>query len=665
MKKWTTALVLCGAIAICSPLATPLTVYSSPCTNISVSSLKEGEAGISSTEVFISNSNLEARLKSLLGLGSEDKLKTDSFINSSTYSNTDTTTIKTSLDLSNLELSNISELCQFVWPETLASINLAGNNFGNDELTSVLNFCSYSSGQSITIGSGETAKTIFVASNLKDIIKNINLSFNSIDLNQLSPATLENEKYIWGVQGFDNLSASGLATSSELSLAQYYFRASDFNFVTGNLLVDGTVYSTFNEKLNQVVNIASEYGNGKITINLSGQPKTATGYYTSWSKSIEYTAFSLELLDSVVIERNQKIFELNSGIINISPSSLGYQIIGNPTTRSVGTHTFNIRVYDSNGQTRVLQFPYTVVDTTSPTLSLVGANTIYWSKNKAFDFDKYTATANDSGDSINYLLSYQTDKSESELNADDYTTPNAIIRVTNLDITKLSGDTTPYYIKYFCTDSSGNSATPITRYIYIQEQALDTIVLRSNTKDLILDDEITLEVKPDSNIEMSNYQGFTFEYKWYVDGKLEYTTKGDSINAKSTQTFIFDSTGLKEVKVVLVAKNDTNTIEIQSEILYLDIVPKIDNTQIIIISCSIAILLIILFFSIRVIIKTRRAKKGIAKKAKTSSYTPQPKAPQQSKPSITIVQGSNPNNNGGNINTRPPENSNDNSLWGG
>lgn len=677
MKKWTTTLILCGVLSLGAIGTIPQVPSMEVGASVFVNTLRDGESSISSGEVTISNPKLESRLKRLLNIDSASTLKSDSIISSPKYSNTDTSAIETSLDLSGLGIDSITELCQFEWPETLISINLAHNNFNNANLDGVLNFCEYQSGQSVTIGEGESAKTVFAQSNLKSTLKNINLSFNSVDLTKLSKSTLEDEKYIWGFQGLndifspttENNSSFSLVTLDELENAQYYFRDTDFSYITGSVSKDGYIEKKLNEDLKTIVNIADTFGVGDLKITLSGQPQN--GHYKSWSKTLEFTSFKVELLDTIIIERNQKPFSPPDGVINLTPSTLKHNIVGNPNTKEVGNFTFNIKVTkrDASGnvvQERYLPLPYTVVDTTPPTLKFVGASTIYWSKNKAFDFDKYTVEAEDSRDKINYIDEpIKTDKLESELNPNDYATPNTITCVTNLDVTTLSETSKPYYIKYFCTDSSGNQATPITRYIHIQEQALDTIVLRSNTKDLKVNGEITLEVKPDSNIKMSNYSGFTFEYKWYVDGKLDgKPTKGDSVGAKSTRTFTFDDAGLKEIKVVLVATKDDITIEVQSETLYLDIEPQIDNTEIIIISCSIAILLIILFFSIRVIVKTRRAKKGVAKKAKISSFKPQ-QTPQQNKPSITIVQGTNPNNgNGGNINTRPPENSNDNSFWG-
>lgn len=675
MKKWTTALILCGALTLGAMGTIPHIPQMNVSASTFVNALRDGESSVSSSEVYISNPKLESRLKRLLGVDGSTPLKSDSIVNSSTYSNTDTSAIETSLDLSGLGINSITELCQFEWPETLISINLAHNSFGNDSLDNILNFCAYESGQSVRIGEGDNAKDVFVPSNLKAILKNINLSFNNIDLTQVPTSTLENEKYIWGFQGLNEIFAPSsesnsdfkLVTLDELEKAQYYFRDTDFSYVKGSISVNGFTQSSLNENLKKVVSIANKFGTGDIKITLSGQP--LYGHYKSWSKTLEFTSFEAKLLEPIVIERNKKTPQIPNGIISITPSTLGYEIVGSPNTKVVGNHIFNIKVIKRNASGNVLRerympLPYTVVDTTAPTLSLVGAETIYWSKNKPFDFDKYKATAEDSGDSINDWDYVITDKAESELVDSDYQTRNTITRVTNLDITKLSDSTSPYYIKYYCTDASGNSATPITRYIYIQEQALDTIVLRSNTKDLTVDSEITLEVKPDSNIQMTNYSGFRFEYKWYENGTLKYTTKGDSINAKSTQTFVFDDTGLKEIKVVLVATKDETSIEVQSQTLYLDIVSKIDNTQIIIISCSIAILLIIIFFSVRVIIKARRAKKGIAKKAKTSTYAPSQKPPQQNKQNITIIQGTNPNGDGGNVNSRPPENSNDNSFWG-
>lgn len=663
MKKWTTTIILSGVLALATPVFHGANTFDQHGfrSNLGVVTQTLNETTTTANEgIRFSNKTLESKLKSILGLSSTENLSSDSLINSPIFNNSDSSKNLRCLDLSNTGIKDICELRQFIWPQTLNYINLAGNNISNADFEKIKLFDTYTAGNVINITANGESYDIFVSgmqiedNNISDsiTISNINLMLNDINLSNLSNSDLNNSKYLFGVQGISNLDSSNLIFKSEMTNAKYYFKDSDLPFISYSLEKNNI---SKNFLINSVSPLSIDDDFGSISLSLS------LTYYKDWKYKNTFYLIDIQLSDSVSIERKSP-FSLSDITITKSPKEYGIttKVVGEPDTSKVGLYTFYLRAtYVATKENKTLErdieFNYSVKDTTPPKLSVKGSDTIYWSKNKNFDFSQ-GITALDSGDAITEISTIKTAISEGEIDPANYTTRNQITVVTNLDITKLSEENKPYFIKYFCTDASGNSAEVITRHVYIEEQALDTLVLRCNSSQTIVDEEIVLEIKPDNNIKMENYSGFTFEYKWYVDGKYMYTTTGD-FNAKSTQTFTFDSIGMKEVKVELTAKKDSQEILLTSDTLYLEISAKIDNTQIVLISFAVAVLLIIMFFSIRVIVKVRKSKKTITKKSSTTPFNGSGTS-NANKPNITIIQGVNPRNqgSGGNANSRPPEN---------
>ena len=632
MKKWTTALLLTGVMAMTTTIFigekqfnnTSTTAVTTAISRQSFDSMYTNTLRGDTDEVKLSNPTLEARLRSLLGTLSTEPLRVNSIITNAKYYNESnpTNAERTCLDLSGTGIKDLTELAQFAWPTTLVAINLANNGLTATDYAKVKTFTAYTAGQEITIGEGQTAKKFTVYSNLSSIIKSVNLCFNDIDLTTLTTTELNDEKYLYGIQGISHLDSTKLILNSEMGTTKYYFRQNDLNFISPLLKKNGLDLSYV---IGSVKGFTDDGILGDIEATIGGVTSSASGYYYGWTQKETFSVFTIEPSKDIVIERKATFGIPSDTTINISAEiAATYQVIGSPDTQSIGQKTLNVRVIAGNGLTRIISLKYFVKDTQAPVLTLEGPKTIYWSKNKAFDFEKYSCTGNDSGDKIR---------------------KEDIVRTTNLDVTKLT-TTDPYYIKYNYTDAGGNKAVEVVRFVYIQEQALDTIELRCNTseKDIVTGNDIVLEVEPDDNIPIKDYANFSFTYKWYVDGELEYTTTGD-FNAKSSQSFIFDTVGMREIKVVLVAKSGTKVIEVTSETIYLDVQVSMDNTKLIIIACSVAIILCIAFFSIRVIIKSRRARLGISKKSSKSSKKQKPD--DNKRQQITIVSGVNPNNPNG------------------
>ncbi len=652
MKKWIPAVALCilstmgiasyGNIKAKDDYVSPVTISTTH--NYDYKSGYFYTLRGDTDEVKLTNPTLEAKLKTLLGLNTDAKLLVNSIMSNPSYHNPDNPTKAdiTCLDLSNTGIKDITELAQFAWPTTLKSINLAGNGLTNADFEKVKTFVSLKAGTSIPFG--ET--TITSVSDYSAIINSINLCFNEINLSNVSSADLNNQKYIYGIQGVNNLDPSGLIQTSEMENVKYFVRLDDLNFISPSIKRNNADILEFNE-----VKTLHESSNlGKVDINIKGVTTSPTGYYNTWEQSTSFSMFTITLDPNFTIERRSQRHDLIANAITVSLEiNANISIIGNPDTYSIGKKTLNVRVVSDDNKTRIVQLQYTVVDTIRPVITLVGPKIVYWSKNKAFDHNKYTCTVSDSGDPLNSFLQMETD----------------------LDETKISPADTPYTITYKAVDKAGNAAIPVVRYVYIQEQALDTINLRSNTTSLVTGNDITLEIKPDDNIPMEDYEGFTFEYRWYVDDVLEGTTQGD-FNGKSTKSFIFKTPGMREVRVELSAKKGTQLIEVSSSVLYLDIEVGVNNNQILIIATSIAILLIILVITVITFIKYKRAKGGHYSKRSKPTTKKKKVDTKPDRPQITIIQGVNPNgtlggnNGGGGGNTldRKPEPPNQNDQMG-
>ena len=130
--------------------------------------LGKNENKFSSNDLI--NHNDYKVIKEIIGNSGEGENTTPIY---NTYAN------KTYLDLSNSNIQNITELTQFVWPETLEGIDLSGNNIDNTNLNSIIAFSELtSSSENITIGE----KSISVYGDIANHLKVINLNLNNIDL---------------------------------------------------------------------------------------------------------------------------------------------------------------------------------------------------------------------------------------------------------------------------------------------------------------------------------------------------------------------------------------------------------------------------------------------------------------------------------------------------
>ena len=104
--------------------------------------------------VEIENSALRTRLRELLDKDENDRLYIDDFLEHNDYAAKDAgdNTLKANkncLDLSGCNITDITELAQFIFPITLDTINLSYNNITYTQFEKIYDFISYTQDQEI------------------------------------------------------------------------------------------------------------------------------------------------------------------------------------------------------------------------------------------------------------------------------------------------------------------------------------------------------------------------------------------------------------------------------------------------------------------------------------------------------------------------------------
>lgn len=564
------------------------------------------------SEVTVYNSALRTRLLSLLGKSNSDKLYSNDFILNDNYKVqttvdsatgiTKTYATRSYLDLSNAGIQDIRELAKFELPETLVAIDMAGNNLDNDQLLALENFLTTSVGTEITFGD-----TSF--NSLTDFgttIKKINLSYNQIDLDNVSVASLNNSKLLYGIQKVD-FDASGLILLKDIEDAKYYIRYDDDLYLSYNFYYNGTRY---NYTQNAITSLTSKPC-GDFKIEIANPPSSESGYFYGMTKSLEFTIYNIYIKSDFKIERKQ-MFNLNVNTSN--PTNMDIVIDGlvinncqitylDPQTNVAGTSHVSLRLSYNNITTTIV-LPFKVVDTIPPEIKLKGYAKMYWRQNKAWTDPGYTGT--DSGDDL---------------------TPLVDVDLGGLDVTTCG----TYYITYKLRDKANNSAVTLTRTVIIQEQVLDELIINSNKNSYNINDEVILTVQPTARTPIGNYTDY--KYSWYLDGVLFKTSTGDPTTGKSSITIVLDKSLGTKVTVKLEAKQkvDGSSVYVDSDTFEISTNLSVSDNQAIIIACALAVLLILAIVGITYYIKSKKAKSKISK----------PKKQKTDKPNRT----SNPNDN--------------------
>ena len=554
------------------------------------------ETTIKANKVTLNNTALSSRIRSLLGLTSNQTLNSDAFLNCDAFK-ADAPNPIYQLDLSGTGITDIRELAQFEFPSHIQGINLAGNGITNEHLSHITSVCELAKDATITLGERTlTSNTDFAAQIMK-----INLNDNKIDLNTIDSSYLSNTKLLFGVQNMGEIHSSGLVMKGEINPTYYIRSNSDENYLTFTFTndmhtVENGVLSITRDAVTPIIGTL----NDRYTISVSSVPNSSTAYFSGYSLSKEFIQFTLSLDDHFKVERKN--------LLNLKVSSDGKLLEGTPinidgfgnnaslhiaydnaSTSSITTdsHKNYVNITLTKGsKTRTIPLEFKVVDTIKPVIILKGSAHAYSSKNKSYS---------DPG-----VIAYD----PSVLGADTGDDMSSMVVTNNqVDVTTLG----EYAITYTVTDLAGNTTT-VTRIVEIQEQVLDTITLRTNTDKFVDGDDIVLVVQPSSDVEISKYKDI--RYYWYINDVLFQETKGDNVTGKSTITIIGDSSNIQNIYVKLKATqiSDNAQIEVFSDTLTIQAERGITGDNAIIIATTIVVLLILGAFVTLSILKYRKSK---------------------------------------------------------
>ena len=551
-----------------------------------------------SNVVEINNDSLRTAVYSLLNKKSTEKLYSDDFLNSEKYKATTTTNPDTGietttaqtyfLDFSNTKVTDIIELCQFEFPSTLSGINLSYNGITNDDLSKITTLLELNTTTDTYTYNEETLK---IRSNFDEIIKAVNLTFNNINLDTINETDKDNTKLLYGVQNFTK-NQTNMYLPDELTNVKYFIRSNDQVILSYNFKTNGTSYN-FSE--NAVASIFNDGTLGDFEINISNHPDTPTGYFNTLDLTEKFIIFTIKINPTFTVERTTAFNLKQSDLIIDGIWEDEEVIIYNASTKVAGTGNVPIKIKTSN-YSRELSLPFTIIDTVKPTIELDqpaidGIVTTYWRQNKSFEDPGFKGL--DSGEDITHLVEHT-----------EYNT----IKIDTIG---------SYDIVYTLKDTSGNTATSITRRVIIQQQVLDEIVIRTNETNFVVGQDILLIVQPAEGIDTTKYTDY--QYSWYLNGFLFQTTTGD-FAGKSSVTINIDNTNINTLEVKLHAKQKTDgkSIFVDSNAFTIEAQLSLSNDTTLIIALVSALVLVIGVVITTSIINAKKAKKTNRKSNKGS-----------------------------------------------
>jgi len=579
---------------------------------------------------IISHNPLNTKIREMLHKDSNINIAFNEFMNNSDFAPTtvvdpetseETTTIPTyQLDLSNTGITDIRELAQFELPENIQGINLAGNGITEKDLSSITTLLNLSKGDTITINSINHE----VRTNFKTQIKKVLLDNNEIDLeSQPARETLSDTRLLFGVQNAP-VSDNPLVKVGEIKPMYYIRKNSDENFLTFTFTYDQStlpgkkvaiVYDTPTEILNQ--------GNDEYTITVNSIPNSETAYFKDYSSYKEYQLFDIKLKSDFTVERNS-LLNLNiTSDYKLTPDSpiilsgFGNQsnvkvIPSNASTSQITKDTHknyvNIEI-QYNGYSKTVPVEFKVVDTIFPVIRLIGTSHAETSLNEAY---------NDPG------AIYFDPSSEGATRGEDLSHRKKVTSTIKVDTLG------SYHIDYSVSDDAGNTTT-VRRFVDVVEKAFTKVVVRSSTQEILDGKSVVLTVQPESGVDISQFESIT--YYWYLNGsdKPFDTSTGDKQTGQSSIPITANSETMKYIKVYAEAikKSDGETVRVPSNELTLNIKANYSATEMIILSASIAVLILKQVIASIALIKYSKAKsktsgkrhKNFVKGKKNSSNT--------------------------------------------
>ncbi|MBE5757932.1 MAG: DUF5011 domain-containing protein [Clostridiales bacterium] len=531
MKKWK-AIIL--AICLCLGVFVNISINN----NMSVSASRQ--------EIKILDENLDARLRTLLGKDNDDKFYSDDFLTHENYKATydEEKEVYTSniscLDLSKSKVTNIIELAKFTFPTTLKSINLSYNNIINEHFEKIYEFSTITADSEVKINndSEDENNTFTAQSDFNEIIKCIYVSFNNLDLANLSNEQLENSVFIYGFQNFDSNINKKLINKNHLDKATYYIKDSDFLATSYTAYyytnpADTETKSNFDLPHSQIGHL-NNLDLGKYTIGISYEE---FGYlHNIPAKSFDFIVVECSLLpnkggEHYEVERLSMLNILAKDIRIDGLGSLEYTAYNKipGSTQNVGTEKCSISIEVSGYENTTIDAYYQVVDTTPPQI-ILQSNTITWGLNVPWQYPE--CIVKDNGETVTTNL-----------------IPKGTVKYTEI------GE----YILTYEYEDQGKNKTTATLKVIVEEGILSVINLYTTNEDVVVGKEIQLIAEP-YNITNSLYKDF--KYEWYKDGELFLTTEGDDLH-KSITSFIPESSQ----KVVIQVKATATNIEEGKEVV--------------------------------------------------------------------------------------------------
>ena len=654
-------------------------------------------------EVKMENSALKNRILTLLGKNSGDKLYIDDFMNHDDYKpvlDTQTNQMTANiqyLNLDNTDTHNILELAQFIWPETLVGISLAGNNITNADLNRFVAFAQMTE----NLQYDYNGKTLTCRSNIDQIIRKINLSFNNIDLKSTSSGILNRNNslskplFLFGIQ---NIPSDAVVTEDVAANILHYIREDDSHYLSYNIsfhdyrtLETTQGYKTIESNSNKAVRVIPKSTNqnmsyGTYTINVSALTNSDTNYFANYNYTIgsatcalKYVSvafvsdfyiergnpfvipYSLENLNNWASTENKVIIQGFDNITSFSYTDASTRNV----TKDNSEDNMTIITITGDGMTKQFPLAFVVKDTIAPKIELRGKATMYISRGKTFvdpgvrAYDPISPTDTD-GDNLNGMVKmYDADT------GNPIGTLNGGINTGTLGTKR---------IKYEVSDSGNppNKSTAVIRTVVILESVLDTLNIRITESKLTTNTEIEVIAEPSDGTPVNNYKDY--KYVWYLDDvKFNTTYPIDNVSKKTSTTIIFNNTGNHELRVVLTAKqvSDNTEVEIESK-QTLEVVAGLSENQELLIALAIAVVLIIIAITIISYIRYRKAKKKTHhKKSSKAKKIIKQNDHDKSKPDtgeITVIKdyknggttgsGNKNGSGGGNENNRLPETEN-------
>ena len=590
-----------------------------------------------STNFSIQDQALKTKLMTLLDK-EKNSFNKDDFLNSTIYNNDESP--KVCIDLSNSNITDITELAKFSFPATLNYINLAGNNITTEEFTKIQKVLNASKDDELYYYNDplDDNKDIIVKSETSMLTQfhTINIAFNQIDLTD----TLINDSnnhyltrhYIFGVQKFDPLQNGTILTIDETDAVIYIDNDEnkDRNHITFNVTVEkqcnsnDTTAINKNYADNKIIKIADLNYLGRYTITFTSDEQV--NVYTpfiGWTHSINFILikpyFKPNTPDGYQVERLSNFSIPKDDIIIDGITYLEILDKNNDSgasTKHVGLNYAPIILKVKDFPSKTIIIPYNVVDTQAPVLTLIGAGVILWKQNVTWTDPGVIYTDNGSVENISVVSDI----------IPDYTKEGT------------------YILTYQKKDEYGNTSEPITRTVIVSNKVITKLDITITTSEITTGKQVTFIVQPDVGFDSTFYENIV--YDWYINDEFIQSTYAES-DGSSRFRYIPTTTKDFTIKAKLRCniKLDGRDFEISSQSYTYNAISIIGNDKI-----MLAVLIgggaVMFGLIIAIILRLKKNNNKVSQKSKSKNKNTNKKGSENSETKnidIQIINSPNPN----------------------